>query len=419
MKRRFNNPMIIIGILFFVFGFVTWLGSVLIPYLKIACQLNNLESYLVAFAFYISYFIMAIPTSPVLRLTGYKKGISLGLFIMALGSMLFIPAAMTRHYSLFLAGLFGQGMGLTILQTAANPYVTILGPRESAAKRISLMGMCNGIASVLGPLLLSSVILKDADSIGIKVKSLDPLQRNLILDDLARRAIMPYTIIMIVLVLLAVLALFSGLPEMKSDPEEDALVEAEMLAGPAKTSIFHFPHLLLGAFTLFLYVGVEVLSGDTIIGYGLYQGIPLSISKNFSSLTMINMLVGYLVGAICIPKYISQEKALRYSSILGLFFVSIALFSSGLFSVIFIALLGFANAMIWPSIWPLAISGLGRFTRTASSLLIMAIGGGALLPLLYGWLADRFDKQHAYWMIIPCYLVILYYSWKGHKLRRS
>ncbi len=435
LPRRFASPMVIIGILFFVFGFVTWLGAILIPYLQIACQLNIFESYLVTFAFYISYFIMAIPISPVLSRTGYKKGISLGLLFMAIGSLLFIPAAINRQYLLFLVGLFVQGMGLTLLQTAANPYVTILGPRESAAKRMSFMGMCNGVAAVLGPLVLGSVILENADKIGEQAKLLSPAERIVLLDELGRRVILPYAIITIVLVLLAVLAFFSGLPEINSDPEEDAMMEAEIAAvaavpggatvpalaqgGKAKTSIFQFPHLLLGVLTLFLYVGVEVIAGDTVINYGVYYHIPLSSSRYFGSLTQIFMLIGYLVGAVCIPKYLSQEKALRYSSVLGIFFALTALMTSGAVSVVFVSLCGFANAMIWPSIWPLAISGLGKFTKIASSMLIMAIGGGAILPLLYGYLAGKFDKHHAYWIVIPCYLAILLYAYKGHKVRTT
>jgi glucose/galactose transporter len=415
IKNYFNNPMIIIGLLFFVFGFITWLGSILIPYLKIACELNNFESYFVAFSFYISYFLMAIPSSWVLKRTGYKKGMSLGLLIMAVGTLLFIPAALSRHYLLFLAGLFIQGTGLAILQTAANPYITILGPRESAAKRISIMGVCNGIAGVIAPLILGAITLKDADNIQEKIKHLDWQQRAEQLNHLAHRAILPYGTIMVILLLLSLLVYFSSLPEINADAEDDVTA----IANTNKRSIFQFPHLLLGAFTLFLYVGVEVIAGDTIIPYGSFQGIPLSTAKFFTSLTLINMLVGYFIGIITIPKYIRQEKALVLSSILGIIFATAALLSNGVMSVIFISLLGLANSLIWPAIWPLAIADLGQFTKTGSSLLIMAIGGGALLPLLYGRLSDVFNPQHAYWMLIPCYLLIMFYAFKGHTLRTS
>ena len=409
---QLKRPIFIIGTLFFVFGFVTWLGSVLIPYLRIACQLNNFASYLVAFSFYISYMVMAIPAASVLKLTGYKKGMSLGLFIMAIGSSIFIPAAFMRTYPLFLTGLFVQGTGLAILQTAANPYITILGPLDSAARRISIMGICNGIAGVIAPLILGAVILKDADGIKASIANMPAIQKMEILNNLAHRVIFPYGIMAIVLVLLASLVLFSGLPELDADAEDEAVASANV----DKTSIFQFSHLLLGVLTLFLYVGVEVIAGDTIINYGSSQGIPLSSAKFFTSCTLSLMLAGYAIGIIVIPKYISQVKVLKLSAVMGLIFVAMALLTSGYVSVACIALLGLANSLVWPSIWPLAINGLGRFTKIGSSLLIVAIGGGALLPLLYGWLADVFSPHHAYWVVVPCYLCIWYYAKAGHKM---
>ncbi len=405
--------MLIIGILFFVFGFVTWLGSVLIPYLKIACELNNFESYLVAFSFYISYFVMALPSAWVLKKTGYKKGMSLGLLIMSAGALIFIPAAFGRMYALFLAGLFIQGVGLSILQTASNPYITMLGSRESAERMISNMGICNGNAGVIAPVLLGIIALKNADGIKARIARLDPLQKAAELDELAKRVILPYSIMMLLLLLLAVLIYFSGLPELEGDNED----EATSMIHTNKTSIFGFPHLLLGVLTLFLYVGVEVIAGDTIINYGSFQGIPLSKAKFFTSCTLINMLIGYVIGIICIPKYVSQAKALFISAIAGLAFSLFALGTHGIVSVIFISLLGLANALMWPSIWPLAIAGLGKFTRIGSSMLIMAIGGGAILPLIYGKLSDSFNPHTAYWMLIPCYAFILYYAVHGHKTR--
>lgn len=410
-----NRPIIIIGILFFVFGFVTWLGSVLIPYLQIACELKEVASYFVAFCFYISYAVMAVPAASVLQKTGYKKGMFLGLLIMASGAALFIPAAFTRSYLLFLSGLFVQGTGLAILQTAANPYITILGPHDSAARRISVMGICSGIAGVVGPLLLGAVILQDTDGIQERLAKMLPPEKQTMLTGLAHRAILPYSIITILLILLAVLVLFSGLPELDADAEN----EITTTANNNKKSIFQFPHLLLGAFTLFLYVGVEVIAGDTIINYGTSQGIPMHTAKVFASCTQVCMLAGYVIGIIAIPKYVSQSKVLTISPIVGLVFAFAAIFTNGFLSVIFIALLGLSNSLVWPSIWPLAINGLGRFTKIGSSLLIIAIGGGAILPLLYGWLAHSFTRQHAYWLVVPCYLCIWFYAKAGHKIGLS
>ena len=409
---RSNKTIIIIGILFFVFGFVTWMSSVLIPYLRIACQLNNLASYLVAFAFYISYVVMAIPSASILKFTGYKKGMSLGLFIMAIGAAIFIPAALARSYSLFLLGLFVLGTGMAILQTAANPYITILGPSESAAKRMSMMGVCNATASIIGPLILGAIILQDVDAIKVKADNAKALQKIEILNNLSHRVIFPYTIMIVLLSLLAILIFFSSLPDIDDYNETDSVD----LTHTDRTSIFQFPHLLLGAFTLFLYVGVEVIAGDSIVNYGASMGMPLSNAKFFASCTQACMLVGYIIGIIVIPKYASQTKMLKISPILGLLFVFMALITNGFISVTFIALLGLSNSLVWPAIWPLAINGLGKFTKIGSSFLIIAIGGGALLPLLYGWLADVFSPHHAYWLVVPCYICIWYYAKTGHKI---
>ncbi|MBS1749948.1 MAG: sugar MFS transporter [Bacteroidetes bacterium] len=412
-EKKGIHPLIIIGVLFFVFGFVTWLGSVLIPYLRIACQLEDVvSSYLVAFAFYISYFIMALPSSVVLKYTGYKKGMALGLLIMAAGALLFIPAALSRTYSVFLIGLFVQGTGLSILQTASNPYVTILGPRESAAKRISIVGICNGIAGAVAPLILGAIVLGDADKLQNSIDKISGVEKLAALNALAHRVIMPYTIMVVLLALLAALVYFSKLPEIDTSLED----EATGISNKHKTNIFQFPHLVIGVITLFLYVGVEVIAGDTIINYGASLGIPMSTAKFFTSLTLVGMLIGYIVGIICIPKYFSQRQALKFSAFCALAFALGALFTSGYTSICFVALLGFANSLMWPSIWPLAIDGLGKFTKVGSSLLIMAIGGGAVLPLIYGKLADKYSFHQAYWLVVPCYVVIAYYAIRGYRV---
>ena len=415
-KKQGLPPLVIIGVLFFVFGFVTWLGSVLIPYLKIACQLEDVvSSYLVAFAFYISYFIMALPSSVVLKYTGFKKGMALGLLIMAAGALLFIPAALSRTYSVFLLGLFVQGTGLSILQTASNPYVTILGPKESAAKRISIVGICNGVAGAVAPLILGAIVLGDADKLQSKIDKITGDEKIAALNALAHRVILPYTVMTVLLVLLAALVYFSSLPEIDTELED----EATGISNKHKTNIFQFPHLIIGVITLFLYVGVEVIAGDTIINYGASQGIPMSTAKFFTSLTLVGMLIGYIVGIICIPKYISQRQALKISAFCAIIFALGALFTQGYTSISFVALLGLANSLMWPSIWPLAIDGLGKFTKIGSSLLIMAIGGGAILPLIYGRLADKYSFHQAYWLVVPCYIMIAFYAVKGYKLGKT
>jgi MFS transporter, FHS family, L-fucose permease len=410
----YMRSIIIIGALFFIFGFVTWLNSVLIPYLKIACELNDFQSYLVAFAFYISYLVMAIPSAWVLKKTGFKKGMSVGLLIMAVGAAIFVPAAMTRIYELFLLGLFVQGTGLAVLQTASNPYVTILGPLESAAKRISIMGIFNKVAGSLAPIVLGAIVLSNADALVESLGTMDAAQKAAELDALAQRVIMPYLVIVGALIILAVLIYFSSLPEVDTDQEDETVAAANT----NKKSILQFPHLLLGAFALFLYVGVEVMAGDTIISYAAYgQGIPFVEAKFFTSITLIAMIVGYLIGIVAIPRFIRQEKALQVSAVLGILFSIAAIMTDGYVSVLFIALLGLANALMWPAIWPLALADLGRFTKIGSSFLIMGIAGGAILPLIYGALSDSINSQQAYWIMVPCYLFILYYALAGHKIR--
>ena len=412
-KKTIVSPIAIIGALFFIFGFVTWMNGVLIPYLKIACQLNNFEAYFVTFAFYIAYLVMAIPAAKVLKLCGFKNGMAVGLVIMAIGALIFIPAAISRTYILFLTGLFIQGTGLAVLQTASNPYITILGPAESAAKRISIMGICNKLAGAIAPVVLGTIALKNIDQLTIKLKTLSADQKIIELNQLATRVILPYTAIVIVLVLLALLIYFSGLPEIDTE-HEDVSVAAN---NAGKDSIMQFPHLILGVVALFLYVGAEVLAGDSIISYGASQHIPLSTAKFFTTCTLMSMIIGYIIGIVCIPKYITQHKALVVSAILGTVFTICAISTSGYVSVLCIALLGLANSLMWPAIWPLALAGLGRFTKIGSSLLVMGIAGGAVIPLLYGRLVDISTARTAYMILIPIYLFIAYFATSGYKKR--
>ncbi|HML85442.1 MAG TPA: sugar MFS transporter, partial [Bacteroidales bacterium] len=406
-------PVAIIGALFFIFGFITWLNGILIPYLKIACELTNFESTFVAFAFYISYTLMALPSSWLLKKTGFKQGMSWGLVTMAVGTTVFIPAALSRDYHIFLAGLFIIGTGLAVLQTASNPYITILGPKETAARRISIMGIFNKLAGAAAPLILAYFILSDGDQLTEALKTLEGDARIAQLDQLAHRVILPYGVMTVTLLLLATAIRFSPLPEIEEQQDE------EVANGEGqKKSILAFPQLILGAITLFLYVGAEVIAGDTIIRYGQSLNIPIEIAKSFTSYTLIAMVAGYIIGIILIPKVISQRVALLGSAILGLAFALGAIRTEGMLSVSFIAALGLANALVWPAIWPLALDGLGRFIKTGSAILIMAIAGGAIIPLIWGKLADVYSARQAYWVLIPCYLMILYYAQRGNKLRK-
>ena len=392
-SKSSNGPLMIIGILFFVFGFITWVNSVLIAFFKDAFQLNNFDSLLVTFAFFISYFVMAIPSSWVLAKTGFKRGMSLGLLSMAIGTLLFIPAAKMANYPMFLFGLFVIGTGLALLQTASNPYVTILGPSESAAKRISVMGICNKVAGILSQFIFGGLFLSN----------------GLVGNEKLNTVITPYGIMTVILIILAIWVWFSSLPEVEAE-------EVKQDHDAVKDSVWSYPNLVLGLVAFFLYVGVEVIAGDTIINYGVSQGFDKDVAKIFTTYTLYGMLVGYIVGILFIPKYLSQQKALNYSAILGIVFSIGTIVFTGFTSVLCLALLGLANALMWPALWPLAIQGLGKFTKLGSALIIMMISGGALLPLLYGKIADQIgDTQKAYMIMIPCYIFIYFYATIGHK----
>ncbi|GAB3338428.1 sugar MFS transporter [Larkinella ripae] len=393
-------PLVIIGVLFSIFGFTTWVNGVLIAFFKQAFQLSTVGSNLVAFAFFISYTLMAIPSAWLLRKTGFKNGMSLGLIVMAIGTLIFIPAAKAVSYPLFLTGLFLIGIGLTVLQTASNPYVTILGPRKSAAQRISIMGVANKLAGIFSQFIFGSILFSGGNALSAS-QSLEKL-------------VTPYLILTAVLIVFALLIRFSSLPEASEEQEDDE-------TGPVKThsestnSIWQHANLVLGVIAIFCYVGVEVISGDTIINYGTSIGFSNNEAKYFTAYTLYGMLGGYILGIVLIPRFVSQQKSLLYGTSLGLVLTVGALLTDGFTSVLCIALLGFAIAPIWPAMWPLALNRLGRFTKLGSALLIMGISGGAILPLLHGYLTDAVSPKLAYALILPLLSYILYYALVGSK----
>ncbi|MFA5462548.1 MAG: sugar MFS transporter [Dysgonamonadaceae bacterium] len=421
-------PILIIAGLFFIFGFVTWINGALIPFMKTINELTSAQSYLVASASYISFVAMALPASYIINKIGYRKGMSLGLIVMAIGALVFIPAAEARTYWVFLTGIFIQGLGMTLLQTASNPYITILGPIESAAKRIAIMGIANKVAGALGSLIFGAILLSGIDEIKEKLSVVGDAEKSQLLDVMADSVVIPYIVMAIVLFVLGILIRRAPLPHVEADP-----IEETKDGETSKTSIFQFPHLWLGVLTLFVYVGVEVIAGDTIILYGISLGFPATEAKFFTTFTLLAMVGTYALGIFLIPKYINQAFALKASAVLGIVFTFCIVFTSGFISVLFVAALGIANALVWPAVWPLTLKGLGKFTKTASALLIMAISGGAIIPPLYGKFVDSNKTDliaqgmneiaataeaatFGYWILLPCYLIILYYAFAGHKL---
>ncbi|MUU78736.1 sugar MFS transporter [Winogradskyella endarachnes] len=426
-----NNviPILIIAGLFFIFGFVTWINGALIPFMKTINELTDAQSYLVASASYISFVVMALPASYILNKIGYRKGMSLGLFIMAIGALVFIPAAEARTYWVFLTGIFIQGLGMTILQTASNPYITILGPIESGAKRIAIMGIANKVAGALGSIIFGAILLSGIDAVKEQVAMASESEKAALLDTMADSVFIPYIIMASVLIILAILIRKAPLPHV--EPTED---ETTIENSSANKTIFQFPHLWLGVIALFVYVGAEVIAGDTIIAYGISLGFTGEEAKYFTTYTLLAMVATYALGVFLIPKYINQKTALVASAVLGIVFSVLILSTTGFISVLFVAALGIANALVWPAIWPLSIDGLGKHTKTASALLIMAISGGAIIPPLYGKIVDNNKLElissglnetealatastQSYWILIPCYAIILFFAIWGHKIK--
>ncbi|MGA7538567.1 MAG: sugar MFS transporter [Steroidobacteraceae bacterium] len=387
--------------LFALFGCVTWLNGVLIPFLKLVCQLDTFEALLVTFAFYIAYFVMALPSARVLAITGYRHGMALGLAVMAAGSVVFLPAALMRSYGLFLTGLFVQGTGLCLLQTAANPYVIILGPHASAARRVSIMGVCNKLAGAISPMLLGALVFAGFGHVrSVGNGSVGAAA----LESLAHRLIVPYIVMAVGLLALAIGVERCRLPEPQEPPAERQAGEG----GRFRWS--HHPLLLFGFWALFFEMAVEVIAGDTIVLYGQALHFPIQTARFFASLTLTAMVIGYLLGIALIPQRVSQERALALSAGTGIALTAAIAATHGIVSILFVASLGLANAVLWPAIFPIALTGLGEHTKTGAAIMIMAIIGGAVVPPGYGLLARAIGNQMAYLALVPMYGVMLSYA---------
>jgi FHS family L-fucose permease-like MFS transporter len=399
MAASRRRGLVMMAILFALFGFVTWLNGVLIPFLKVLCQLSTFEALLVTFAFYIAYFVMALPSARVLQITGYQRGLAYGIWVMAAGTLFFIPAALTRAYGLFLAGLFLQGSGLCLLQTAANPYVIALGPHASAAQRVSIMGVCNKLAGAISPLILGALIFVDfARLVPAGTEHLTDVIRT----TLAHRLIAPYLGMIVILATLAVSVSRMPLPILEETGPGGAAA--------AKFRWWRQPLLVFGFWALFFEMAVEVIAGDTIVLYAQSLHMPIETARYFATMTLMGMVLGYVLGVLLIPRRLSQEWALASSAALGIALALAIVTTHGMHSVLCVAALGIANAVLWPCIFPLAIRGLGSFTKTGSAIMIMAIAGGAVVPPAYGLLAHMIGNQLAYLSLVPMYAVILAYA---------
>jgi glucose/galactose transporter len=413
--RSYIYPLTIIGILFFAFGFLTWINGILIPYFQICLQLSNVQASLVSFASYIAYFVMALPSAWILKYTGYKKGMVTGLVLMAAGTILFIPAAYARAYPVFLTGLFVTGAGVTLLQTAVNPYVAIIGPMESTAQRIGFMGLANKFAGIISIAILGSIFLFDADAVVATVKQAGATEKSRILDAYALKIVDPYWVITVVLLLLAVMIYFSRMPEINENRKEDGNENTTM---EHKPSVFHYPYLVWGVLSLFVSAACEGLPIDGIIIYSRSLGLPIEQARYFTQYTLYAMILGYFASTLLIPKYFSQHKALQWCSVLGLAFTIASYFSNGLMSIYFLILTGFGAAILWGTIWGLSIRELGKYTKTGSAMLLMSVVGGGIFPVIFGKLIDdnTSHPQNAVLLLIPCYGIMLLFSTWGYRL---
>ncbi len=424
-KANYIRSLFMCGCLFFIFGFVSWVNSILIPYFKVACDLQSeVQVYLVTFAFYIAYLVMTIPASVLLNKIGFKKGVKIGLWIMAFGAFMFTPAALTRTYWVFLVGLFSLGTGLAILQTAANPFVTIIGPIESAARRISIMGICNKFAGIISPFIFSALVIRQSDKIIMEQVGNGTLvgaAKEAALDQLISGVIVPYLCLGVILFVFGIIFYRSSIPDI--NPSKDN--KAEDGEGTERKSIFAYPYLILGMLAMFCHTGSQVVSIDTSIRYASTMGISMSDAQILPSLTLACILIGYLCGIALIPKYLKQQKALVICTTLGLVLSLLVVLTSGAVRVFgldtdislwFLVLLGIPNSLIYAGIWPLAIRNLGKFTSLGSSMLVMGLCGNAILPMIYAAVADNFDFQTGYWVLIPCFLYLIFYATIGHKI---
>ena len=408
-KNNFVIPLLIVGVLFFVIGFGVGISGFLTPFLKDALHLTVTQSYLVTAAIFSAFVVFGTPAGWIIRKVGYKRSIIFSLLIMAVGMVLFVPSANMASFPIFLLALFIGGIGNTLLQAAVNPYVTIIGPHESAAMRMCLMGIMNKLAWWMGPVFLG--LFLDLKNVHLNQVSF------------------PFYIVTAILVALSVFIYFAPLPEVKAAGEDETDQSTASTYATGKTSVFQMPHLLLGVLALFFYVGVETLPMASIIGFAkAVFGESVANPEGYAKFVPIGMFVGYVFGVLMIPGIISQTSALKLFAIIGLAASFCVIFLPGEMGIYSLVAIGFANSIMWGAIWPLAIADLGKFTKTGASFLVMGIVGGAILPLIFGFLIDLFktgdissisDYQNSYWIFIPAYLFILYFGTFGYKIRKN
>jgi MFS transporter, FHS family, L-fucose permease len=412
--KNYSFALSVLTSLFFMWGFITCLNDILIPHLKAVFTLNYTQAMLIQFCFFAAYFVMSLPSGYIVEKIGYKRGIVLGLIIAGIGCLMFYPSASIRSYGLFLTAFFVLASGITLLQVAANPYVTILGPPETASSRLNLTQAFNSlgttIAPIFGAMLILSVTVKSAEA--LSAMSAEDLASYQLAEAAAVQN--PYVILALVLFVIAGVFAVIKLPVIEATTAE----AVSSIASDSRKSAWKYPHLILGALGIFVYVGAEVSIGSFLVnflGEKNIAGLVEADAGKYVSFYWGGAMIGRFAGAALMQKF-DAGKILGGAALIAGLFVIATMMSSGPVAMWLILSVGLFNSIMFPSIFSLGVAGLGRHTGQGSGILCMAIVGGALIPLLQGYFADLMGIQKAFFIPVLCYLYIMYYGFKGHRI---
>jgi MFS transporter, FHS family, L-fucose permease len=409
MQNKYRIPFILVTSLFFLWGIAHNLNPILIPHLKKACQLTDLQSALIDSAFYVAYFVVAIPAGLVMKKYGYKAGIVGGLILFAIGAFMFVPAANYRVFGFFLTALFVIASGLTFLETAANPYITVLGEKGGEAQRINFAQSFNGLAATIAPFVGGFFILSGKTITDTETASMTAQQLNILLNEEAAAVKLPYIIIGLVVLSVAFLLYKSDLPEIS-----EAGHEIDLSSG--SKSIWRHRHLNWGVAAQFFYVGAQVCVSSFFIRYlDKTAGIGEKSAANYLGIALFAFMIGRFVGTF-LMKYIAANRLLMYYALGTLVLMTIIVTQGGMLSVYSLVGVEFFMSIMFPTIFSLSVVSLGDDTKMGSSLVIMAIMGGAVLPLIMGQVSDKSNIQTAYIVPLLCFLVVFYFGWRGYKV---
>ncbi|MBB3840877.1 FHS family L-fucose permease-like MFS transporter [Runella defluvii] len=408
-RNQFLIPLLVVMSLMFIWNLSRNINDVLIPHLKRACQLTDFQSSLVQSAFFGGYFLLALPVGQYIRRFGYRAGMITGLFMAALGAFLFFPAAETRFYPLFLAALFIMAAGFTFLEVTATPYVSVLGDPEKASGRLSLAAAVGSVGATIGPYIGAVFLLHTTDTPETVVQQFSPSQLADYLNAEAQLVKMPYLSLGALFMVLGGMLFFIKMPAIHEEGEENVRLK----------SIFKFKHTVLGALGVFCYLGAEVGIVSFLIRYSKslnIEGVGEQKAALFITLFMALVLVGRLAGAYFLQK-VNPSKALMACALGAITLVTVAILSTGYVSIFSLSIVGLCTSVMYPILFTLSIKNLGAYTKTGSSLIIMSIVGGAIVPPLMGLISDMYSIRFAFVLPILCYAYILYYAQKGHIIR--